>query len=427
MRPLITSRVPRDVEPLLSTLLTEEPAILVEGARGSGKSTILARAAADNGVDILDLDDERSLSFVRNDPTGALTSDRLVIIDEFQRAPEVLSVVKRLVDQRGRAGQFLLAGSVSAGLLPLGAETLTGRVQRRLIPPLSTSEVLAPMGYRWLPHLLEGEPPHRVDSDLSRADYFRLVGAGGFPAALRRPTDALRRRWLTSYLSSVADRDLAELVDLRNPGLLARIYRAVASSTSAVLVRAAFAQRLEVRPATLTAYLDLLCRVHLIQPLPAWTSGLSAKPGKRPKFHVTDTGLGAAAIGLDPDRLSRSDQAGNYLESYVLGEVVKQVAALDGTVALGHFRERSGIEVDLVLEQPDGSVIALEVKSATRVNEADARGLRFLRDRLGTRFRVGLLLHTGPHTVSMGDQLWAAPISALWTPPGAATTPTPRP
>ncbi len=413
----VQDQVPRDAETAVRSLLTEEPAVLLEGPRGSGKSTLLQTLAVAGRATVLDLDDESVLALVREDPVGVVQGEGLVVIDEFQRAPELLSAVKRAVDRDPRPGSFLLAGSVSAPLLPTGVETLTGRVCRLALLPLSAGEVLAAGGTRFLralPGLLAGEPPQRVNSTLSRDDYADLLVAGGYPAALRRVSPVARARWFAGYLAAVADRDLAEFVDLRRPGLLARLYRAVAEQTAGLVARATLAEQLEAAPRTVSAYLDLLSHVHLIHELPGWTPGLSAKAGRRPKTHVVDTGLAVAALGMSADRLAATTRVGAMLESLVVAEIRKQVVLLDRPPLLAHFRDRSGVEVDLVVEAPDGRVVGIEVKSATTADQADARGLRFLAERLGRRFALGLVLTTGPGTARLDDRIWVTPVSALW-------------
>jgi hypothetical protein len=240
----------------------------------------------------------------------------------------------------------------------LSTGALAGRVHRLALLPLSAGEIAAPGTHRLLqalPRLLEGRPP-RATSALTRRDYADLVAAGGYPAALRRTTHSARRRWLSDYLASVAGRDLAELVDIRRPGLLARLYRAVADQTASTVARATLAQQLETSPETASAYLDLLAHVHLVHELPGWTPGVSAKAGRRAKIHVVDTGLAVAAVGLTADRLASMPRLGAMLESYVVTELRKQFALVDMPLFLGHFRDRSGVEVDVIVETPADSV-----------------------------------------------------------------------
>jgi predicted AAA+ superfamily ATPase len=219
---------------------------------------------------------------------------------------------------------------------------------------------------------------------------------------------------------SVAERDIPQLAGIRHPGVLPRLYRLVAQQTSGVIGRTVLGEQLGLSPTTGAAYLDLLAHVHLIRGLPGWTVGISAKAGRRPKVHVTDTGLAAAAVGIDAGRLATGAMAGLFMESYVLAELSAQTALIDEPLTLAHFRDRSGVEVDIVIERADGSVIAVEVKSATSINEADARGLRYLRDRLGDRFTAGILFHTGALTAKVSDRIWATPVSALWGGAGPA-------
>ncbi len=412
MNPAIRGHVGRDALPVLDHLLREEPAILLEGPRGSGKSTLLREIAAGRDARVVDLDDEAVIASVQQDPTTALTYSGLVVVDEFQRMPAVLSVVKRIVDRSSEPGRFMLAGSVSSRLLPTGAETLTGRVHRMLLPPLSTAEIVEG-GSRLLPALLGGDPAP-IASSWRRPDYFEFLAAGGYPAALARPTRNSRRRWFASYLGSVAERDLPQVADIRHPGALPRLYRLVAQQTSTVMGRAALGEQLGLAAATARAYLDLLTHVYLVRELPGWTVGISAKASHRPKIHVTDTGLAAAAIAADGQRLASGQLAGLFLESYVVSELMKQAILIDEPLTFAHFRDRAGVEVDIIIERPDGRVIAIEVKSATTTNQADARGLRFLSDRLGDRLQAGLLLHTGPLTARLTERIWATPVSALW-------------
>lgn len=412
--------VPRLADGHIRMLVSEEPAVLIEGPRGSGKSTVLRAIAAEHGVPVVDLDDLPTRTAILEGSEAPLRSPGLVVIDEFQHAPGVLSIVKRVVDREGGQAKFLLAGSVSGRLLPVGTETLTGRVHRVTLLPLAAGEVLgAPR--QWLAEVLAAGEPPSLRSGVGRDGVFELVAAGGYPGALTRPTLKLRDRWFASYLSTVADRDLPNLVDIRNPGAISRLYRLAAERTASVVTMTELAQRLDIKPQTTRSYLDLLDRCYLVHELPSWTVGLSARVGRKPKLHVTDTGLAAAVLGLDAARLSRMPVGGSLLESFVVTELIKQAAMIDQPLALSHFRDRTGTEVDLVVEQSDGSVIAVEVKSAATVDRSDGKGLRFLRDKLGDRLIAGVVFHTGPLTVELDDRIWATPVSALWGGAGLAS------
>ncbi len=405
--------VPRLADAHIRMLVSEEPAVSIEGPRGSGKSTVLHAIAGEHGVPVVDLDDLPTRAAIVEGSMAPLLSPGLVVIDEFQHAPGVLTAVKRVVDTEGGSGRFLIAGSVSGRLLPAGTETLTGRVHRVTLMPLATGELLGAHS-EWLAEVLAAGEPPSVRSEIDRDGVFELVAAGGYPGALFRPTPKLRNRWFASYLSTVADRDLPNLVDIRNPGAISRLYRLAAERTASIATMTELAQRLDVKPQTVRSYLDLLDRCYLTHELPSWTVGVSARVGRKPKLHVTDTGLAAAVLGLDASRLGRTTMGGSFLESFVALELMKQAAMIDQPLALSHFRDRTGTEVDLVVERSDGSVIAIEVKSAATVNRSDGRGLRFLRDRLGGRLVAGVVFHTGPLTVQLDDRIWATPVSALW-------------
>jgi uncharacterized protein len=410
----ISSLVARPADEFIAQIVSEEPAVMIEGPRGSGKSTVLRAIARRLGGTVVDLDDEATLREIRAGSDAAITSDSLVAIDEFQRAPEVLSTVKRVVDRQGGVSRFLLAGSVSDRLLPRGTETLTGRVQRVALLPLSAGEILG-QPCPWLTTVLAGEGTiPNVRTELRRDAVFELVAAGGYPGAVRRPTPTLQRRWLNSYLATVADRDLPALVDVRNPGAIARLFRLAAERSAQTVNLAELAQRLEIKPHTARSYLTLLERCYLLDELPSWTVGLSARAARKPRLHPIDTGLAAASLHADARKLSRLPFGGSLVESFVVAELRKQAAVIDEPLSFAHFRDHSGVEVDLVIERADGSVVAIEVKSSSGHDRSDGKGLRFLRDALGDRFHCGAVFHTGPLTARLDDRIWATPVPALW-------------
>jgi uncharacterized protein len=279
--------------------------------------------------------------------------------------------------------------------------------------PLAAAEIFGAK-HRWLAELLSDGEPGNFRTTLERADVFDVVAAGGYPAALRRATPAQRTRWFASYLATVTDRDLPDLIDVRHSGALSRLYRLIAQQTSSTVVNTELSKALDVTQPTASSYRRLLERLYLTTELPGWTVGVSAKTGHRAKVHVTDTGLAAGVLSLSAQRLATAAMGGAFLESFVVAELTRQATTIDEAFTFAHFRDRSGVEVDLIVERPDGRVVAIEVKSARSVNQRDASGLTFLRDRLGDRFQCGILFHTGPLTARLGERVWAVPVAALW-------------
>jgi predicted AAA+ superfamily ATPase len=167
-------------------------------------------------------------------------------------------------------------------------------------------------------------------------------------------------------------------------------------------------------------YIRLLEAVFLIQRIPAWGTTLGSRIARHPKVCLVDSGVMAWLLGLNPDKIATGDPAvlseyGHLVETFAVGEILKQVSWWDGPVSIGHFRTNLGDEVDLVLERDDGQVIAFEVKAGSRIHGEDLRGFRMLRDKLGRRFHAGIILYTGTYAYTHEDGVTVLPLDSLWT------------
>ena len=168
----------------------------------------------------------------------------------------------------------------------------------------------------------------------------------------------------------------------------------------------------------MSGYLAALEAAFLIRLIPAWSNNLSAKVVRRPKLFVTDVGLAAHLQAATIESLGRpTGPIGPLLETLVATELVRQLSWSSTPATLAHFRDRSGVEVDLVLEHADGRIAGIEVKATGTPRGDDFKGLRFLADRLGDRFAFGCLLTTAPETTPFGSHMAALPISSLWAAP----------
>lgn len=210
-------------------------------------------------------------------------------------------------------------------------------------------------------------------------------------------------------------RSAPELVDLRNPLLLRQVLSSCAARTAQLANLADFANDLGANRVTVSTYVELLERVFLVHRLPAYSRNLTARLARHSKVHLVDSGLGAALCNLGDDALRRSPMIGPLMETFVVGELRKQLGWSETLAEMFHFRDRDGHEVDVVLEALDGRVVAFEVKAGTSVSQQDTNGLRFLADRLGSAFVHGYVLYTGSASLRLGDDRFSAvPIAALW-------------
>ncbi len=208
-----------------------------------------------------------------------------------------------------------------------------------------------------------------------------------------------------------------QIADLERVAEIPRLLRLLAARSAEELNVAKLASEFGWSARTIDAYLAQLSSAFVLQLLPAWSVNLSSKVVHRPKIHLLDTGLAAALCGLTAERLlDTPERFGALLETFVAMELRKQLSWSETQPSLWHFRDRGGAEVNVVIEYPDGRVVAVEVKSGATPSHADARGLRLLRDRLGTRFHHGYLATTAPEAHPLEDRLSAIPVTALWNP-----------
>ena len=418
----LTGLAARRLTAVLAERLREEPTIVLNGPRTVGKSTLLGSLAQHLGTAVIDCDDPATRAAVSNDPGRFVAGTSTVLIDEYQHVPEILDAIKAELNRDLRSGRFVLAGSTRYSTLPQAGQSLTGRVDILDVLPLAQVEVDGNSAVPLVHRLLEGMtlPPHTMPSQTSRDEYARRVTSGGMPVALRRPPGRSRSRWFRNYLDLVVERDVIELSRVRQREMLPRLLSQLAARSGQVLNIAAAADSIGLEKSTAENYLRLLEAVFLVQRLPAWGTTLGSRIARQPKIHIVDAGVMAWLLGLTPDKISQGDPAvlteyGHLVETFAVGEILKQLSWWDAPVAVGHFRTAVGDEVDLVLERDDGAVIAFEIKAGTRIHGEDLRGVRALRNRLGDRLRTAVMLYTGTLSYVHDEGTIVLPLDTLWT------------
>lgn len=384
------------------------------GPRQAGKSTLVRRLARGPlGADYVTLDNEAVRALAAGDPAGFVAGlQRPTVIDEVQRAPELLLAIKERVDLERAPGQFLLTGSANLRRVPTVADALPGRVDHLTLWPFTQGELV---GRRdaFLGRLLAGAVPRTTGAPVGRRAYADVLVAGGFPEPRRRK-GAARARFFDGYVTSIVERDVPDVSRVHDTGSVGRLLRLVAARSGSLARYDALGREAGVDGKTARAHVDVLERLFLVRVRQPWHVNLGQRQVKAPKLYVADTGLLAALTGADARRVRQDDDlAGALFETFVATELERQASWSPEPLTFWHYREGER-EVDVIVERPSGEVAGIEVKASATVRPADFRGLIHVRDRLGGRLVAGVVVYAGERTLAFGDRLWAVPLCSLW-------------
>jgi len=402
----------RFVERRAAEALSDTPVVLIVGPRRAGKTT-LVRKMAEAGRTYITLDDQTVLEAARSDPAGFIRGVDRGIIDEIQRAPDLMLAIKKTVDEDYRPGRFLLTGSANVMTLPRIADSLAGRMETIRMLPLARAEVEGRTPI-FLERLFAGKIQSQKNAVVGD-DLVQLVLLGGFPEAISRASERRRQDWSRAYLTSILTRDLRDIADVEKLTELPKFVRLLAEHAGQLVNYSQFGAGIDVSHKTGQRYVGLLEQVFLIATVRPWFTNALKRIVKTPKLHFLDSGLLASVRGLTFDRVKADRRTfGALLESFVFAEVLKLMTESDLRLTPYHFRDRDMREVDIVLERDDGMIAGIEVKASATVRSGDFAGLRALAEACGERFAFGVVLFDSADVVPFGDRLAAAPLSSLW-------------
>ncbi|GAA1903729.1 DUF4143 domain-containing protein [Streptomyces sodiiphilus] len=412
---MATAYTTRIVDPLITELVAEMPAVSLVGPRASGKTTTASRHAAT----VVRLDRPDEAEAFRSAPDAVLRGlEEPVLLDEWQEAPEVLGAVKRSVDTDPRPGRYLLTGSVRAELetstwpgtgrvihVPMTGLTQREREGRAPDVPFIDRVVRAGAGLLRVP-----------DEAPDLRGYLDLALTGSFPEPALRLSGRGRQRWLAGYVAQLITRDAPAADGVRDPERLRRFFEALALSTAGTVSETTLHRAAGVAPQTARSYEQLLRNLYVAEAVPAWFSNRLKRLGKTPKRYLVDPALVGAATGLDTDSILRdADLMGRLIDTFVVAQLRAELPVSDYRPRLCHLRQDGGRrEIDLLIELAGHRVIALEIKAGAAPKPNSAQHLAWLRDELEDRFVHGLVLHTGPRMYELGERITAVPVCALW-------------
>lgn len=410
----------RHVAPLLQEALLDTPVVVVNGARQSGKSTLVQALAAGQADApprrYLTLDDTAVLRAAQSDPAGFINGlQGPATLDEVQRAPGLFLAIKAAVDRQRQPGRFLLTGSADVLLLPGLADSLAGRMEVLTLWPLSSAELVDSPALNRADWLFSGDWGALSVPACERGVLVRRLVEGGYPDALARGSARRRAAWFESYVQTLLQRDVRELANIAQLTEVPNLLRLLASRSGSLLNFAELGRSAGLPQTTLKRYFALLEMLFLVVRVPSWERNAGKRLVKAPKVYLPDTGLlnhlqGASAESL----LAQAGLPGGVVETLVLSELLKHLAFSAQRLSLWHYRTQTDVEVDFVLENPSGQITGIEVKASATVDGKDFKGLRHLRESEPATFMRGIVLYAGREIVPFGDRLWAVPLSMWW-------------
>ena len=413
--------IARHVADRLQVALQDTPAVLINGPRQCGKTTLVQQFA--QGMSYITLDDPGMLSAAQQDPVGLLRQIDRAVIDEVQRAPQLLLALKMSIDQDRRPGRFLLTGSANILALPQIADSLAGRMEVHTLMPLSQAELQGrpsdflqrAQGQSWpVSHPSWVYPAVMDAKNELHAGAIGNALAGGYPEMRLRPSVTRRQAWAKAYIQTVVERDVQDIAQVEHLSQIPYLLDIAAAHCGQLFNASQIGGQLMLDTRTLDKYLGVLEKLFLVQRLPAWGRNELNRLIKTPKLHFLDAGLQATLTRLTPDMLiTHRERWGATLETWVYAELRKALALSDEAWYLSHYRDKDQVEVDFVLENPQRQLIGIEVKAAATVQVQDFKGLRKLQAQTGADFLTGIVLYDGAHALPFGPRLWAVPLAAL--------------
>jgi uncharacterized protein len=398
--------LPRLLERQLDFLLRSFPAVVVTGARQTGKSTLVQQAPGAPSRTYLTLDDLDVLERAREEPAALVGANVPVTLDEIQRSPDLLLAVKRAIDEQREPGRFLLTGSANLLLMRRISETLAGRAAHLTLWPLTRREQLG-FGEAGAWSRLFGAAD-RDWRDLLTAesapeeDWKALARRGGYPTPAYELEDpATRSAWFAGYTRTYLERDLQEISSVSSLVDFRRLMRVACLRLGNLINQTEVARDVGISQSTVHRHLNLLEITYQLVRLPAFTVNRTKRLLKSPRLFWSDAGLALHLAG-------EAEPRGAHLENLVLSDLLAWRDSTLEAAEILYWRTTTGDEVDFVIEK-DGMLLPIEVKASVRPSLSDIQALKLFRHEYPDRTRGGLLLHAGSEVAWLADGILAAP------------------
>ncbi len=407
--------LPRRSETLLNQAIQHVPIVLIHGPRQCGKTTLAQIVGGSLNYSYHSFDDPQIRESAQSDPVGFINNlPERAILDEIQLVPDLFRPLKLSVDNNRKAGRFILTGSTNTFFLTELIDALEGRMIIVGLHAFSQQEIDQTDSTPFLDSLFRGTFPMTKTKPMAENLMERVI-CGGYPAALAIPAGDIRSSWYSSYVLSLVQKDILEISSIHSVESLPKLLTAVSNLSSQLLNVSSLARSLQMNTNTIRGYLGLLERQFLLDQLLPWHTNKMKRLVKTPKIHVNDTGLACSLLDVDIDFLMKNRAFfGRLLESFIFQELRRQASASIDRYRFYHFRDRDGIEVDIIIELGAISLCGVEVKASGSVFNSDFNSLRKVKASHPDQFTCGVVLYDGDTSASFGNGMYAIPIRLLW-------------
>ena len=389
--------------------------VAISGARQTGKTTLTMQVAGGHGV-FRSLDNSALLRAANDDPNEFVKNSArgTMVIDEIQKAPQLIPEIKLAVDKNNRPGQYLITGSANLQTFAKIDDSLAGRIKHIRLRPLAIGEILGKKP-RFLQRLFSGEIPVQIKG-YDKDAIFDMAFCGGYPEALGIANPKERKEWHRDYLDSLIKKDLNDIENIRRLDAVRDLVKILAGWSGKYMDKSKITASLEVSRPTLDIYSNALESLFIFERVIPWIKTDYELIGKKSKIYMTDTGLMTSLLNWKrEDVMLNPDASGKLMETFVFQELAAHID-LDSDYSLYQYRDAKKREIDFIVEKENEGLAGIEVKAGRNVSKSDFTPQIWFRDNIVKNkmpYR-GTVLYSGEDTLSFGGGMYAIPIAALW-------------
>ena len=404
--------IPRWLQSAIEESLRYRRVVHITGARQSGKTTV-ARSTPLEHFRRYTMDDGGLLETAKGDPFEFTKrkNGETIVIDEVQKAPELLDAIKMHVDESTERGQYLLTGSSSLEFMRKSADSLAGRIHTVRLRTLTLGEI-------------NGCKPSFLDNAFRREfkeskgesgkrEIIRLAFCGGYPETLDFP-QRVRREWYHDYLRTLIMRDVKNVTQIRKVDVLGSFAEWLLARSSKLWTWGELCAVTQVSKETAGSYVSAMEALYLIDKVPSWSKNDYDRASKSPKYFATDTGLMANCLNWDEESTYLdSDLSGKIIESWAYHELSAVAECSCGSYEMAHYRDKDKREIDFLVTNDQGEMLGIEVKAGGRVGREDFNHLKWFAANLAQQPFTGIVLYSGANILRFGEGFYAVPLSSL--------------